>query len=180
MSIVAYCKFFIFQMITPTSILSNKYKQIKNWKRVTRTQAARMVLKQVKNFYNHNGEHFLAKMKWKILQLTLDSSNSNGTLKNFDISRVRVFEKFDKNSKNWHRWLSEAFFFFYLLLKKSFTTFCFKLSTHSRSNKFSMFSTRERLSSPRVLNMERPCSVSITSSTSLVEGPVGGVLSSSS
>ena len=96
----------------------------------------------------------------------------------FDLSRVRVFEKFDKNSKNWHRWLWEAFFFFYLLLKKSVTTLCFKLSIHSQTNKLSMFSTRERISTPRVLNMERFCSLSNASSTSLVEGRVARVLSS--
>ena len=86
---------------------------------------------------------------------------------------------FDINSKNWHRWLWESSFF-YLLLKKSVTTHYFKLSIHSRSNKLSMSSTRGRISSPRVLNMERPCSVSNVSSTSLVERRVGGVRSSSS
>ena len=43
-----------------------------------------------------------------------------------------------------------------------------------------MFSTREWISSPHVLNMDRSCSASNASSNSLVEGRVGGVLSSSS
>ena len=98
----------------------------------------------------------------------------------FDLWRVWFFEKFAKNSKNWHRWLWESFFFFYLLLKKYVTTLCFKLSIRSRTNKLFMFSTRERISSPCVLNMERSWSVSNASSISEVEGRVGGVLSSTS
>ena len=98
----------------------------------------------------------------------------------FDLSKVRVFKNFDKNSKNWHRWLWEAFVFFYLLLKKSVTTLCFKLSIRSRSNNLSMFSTREWISSSCILKMERSCSVSNASTTSLVEGRVGSLFSSSS
>ena len=69
---------------------------------------------------------------------------------------------------------------FSLILKKLVTTFCFKLSIRSRTNKLSMLSTRERIPSPCVLNIEISWSVSNASSTSLVEGRVGGVLSSSS
>ena len=98
----------------------------------------------------------------------------------FDLSRVRVFKNFDKNSKNWHRWLWEAFVFFYLLLKKSVTTLCFKLSIRSRSNNLSMFSTRNWISFSCILKMERSCSVSNASTTSLVEGRVGSLFSSSS
>ena len=42
-----------------------------------------------------------------------------------------------------------------------------------------MFSSRERISSPCVLNIKRSGSVSNSSSTLLVEGRVGGALSSS-
>ena len=97
-----------------------------------------------------------------------------------DLSRALVFKKFDRSSENWYRWLWEAFFFFYLLSKKSVATLSFELSVCSWTNKLSIFSTRERILYPRVVNMERSCSISNTSSTSLVEGRVGGVLSSSS
>ena len=70
-----------------------------------------------------------------------------------------------------------SFLLFYLLLKKSLTTLCFKLSIYSRTNKLSMFSTRKRILFPRVLNRERSCSVCNASSTLIVKGRVGGVLS---
>ena len=71
---------------------------------------------------------------------------------------------------------------------KSFSSFVFfwksqlqfKLSIHSWNKKLSMFSTKEQILFLRVLNIERSCSISNTSSTSLVKGHTGGILSSSS
>ena len=72
---------------------------------------------------------------------------------------------------------------FFLLLssfEKVIYNTLLKLSICSRTNKLSMFITREWISSPRLLNMVKSCSVSNAFSASLVEGRVGGVLSSSS